>query len=127
MGVIYLMEKKSMLSFYTAMIGAILNIVLNLILISSPLGANGAAIATFASYFVVFIIRALNTRKYIKFKMNLPVLVCNTIIIAVQVFILLSAKGYPIISQFLCIIAICLLNGNPILKTASYLLRSIKK
>ena len=124
------MEKKSMLSFYTAMTGAILNIILNLILIPSPLGANGAAIATFASYFVVFIIRAVNTRKYIKFKMNFPVLACNTAVIIAQTFILLSAKSYPLIPQILCVLAICLLNGTPILKTASYLfgaLRGFKK
>ncbi|MBE6695720.1 MAG: hypothetical protein E7587_04625 [Ruminococcaceae bacterium] len=124
MGVIYLMEKKSMLSFYTAMIGAILNIILNSILIPTPLGANGAAIATFASYFVVFIIRAVNTRKYIKFKMNVPILACNTAVIIAQIFILLSAKSYPLIPQILCVLAICLLNGKPIFKTASYLLKS---
>lgn len=127
MGVIYLMEKKSMLSFYTAMIGAILNIALNLILIPTPLGANGAAIATFVSYFVVFIIRAINTRKYIKFKMNAPILACNTIVIFAQVFILLTAKSYPLFLQLICVFAICLLNGRPILKTLSYLLNSFKK
>jgi O-antigen/teichoic acid export membrane protein len=101
MGVIYLMEKKSMLSFYTALIGALLNLGLNYLLIPTPLGANGAAIATFASYFVVFIIRAINTKKYMDFKMNLPVLICNTLIVIAQSLILLSADSYPVIPQIL--------------------------
>lgn len=40
------------------MIGAVLNIALNFLLIPSKLGVQGAAIATCASYFVVFVIRA---------------------------------------------------------------------
>lgn len=122
MGVIYLMEKKSMLSFYTALIGAILNLGLNYLLIPTPLGANGAAIATFASYFVVFIIRAINTKKYMDFKMNLPTLICNTLIVIAQSFILLSADSYPIIPQILCVLAVCLLNGRTLIKTVEYLL-----
>ena len=123
MGVIYLMEKKSMLSFYTALIGALLNLGLNYLLIPTPLGANGAAIATFASYFVVFIIRAINTKKYMDFKMNLPILICNTAIVLVQSFILLSSDRYPVIPQILCVLAICILNGRTLIKTAEYLLK----
>ncbi len=123
MGVIYLMEKKSMLSFYTAMIGALLNLGLNYLLIPTSLGANGAAIATFASYFVVFIIRAINTKKYMDFKMNLPILICNTLIVIAQSFILLSAGTYPVIPQILCVLAVCLLNGKTLIKTAEYLLK----
>ncbi|MBO5671275.1 MAG: polysaccharide biosynthesis C-terminal domain-containing protein, partial [Clostridia bacterium] len=67
MGSVYLVEKKSVLSFVTSMLGAVINIILNLLLIPTPLGVNGAAIATFASYFIVFIIRAINTQKYIRF------------------------------------------------------------
>ncbi len=123
MGVIYLMEKKSMMSFYTALVGAALNIILNLILIPTPLGANGAAIATFASYFVVFIIRAAQTRRYIKFKMNIFALVANTAILILQCAVILSGVGNVILLQAVCVICICAINCAPLMKTVRFLLR----
>ncbi len=126
MGVIYLMEKKSMLSFYTAMVGAILNIILNLLLIPTKLGANGAAIATFLSYFAVFIIRAINTRRYMKFKMNVALLISNTVIVLLQSFILISSEKFPIAAQAICVFALCILNGRTLYKTLAYLLKSVK-
>ena len=67
MGSVYLVDKKSVQSLVTSMIGAGINVILNLILIPTKLGAIGAAIATFFSYFVVFIIRARDTRRFIRF------------------------------------------------------------
>ena len=122
MGVIYLMEKKSTVSFYTALIGALINIILNVILIPTKLGANGAAIATFASYFVVFIIRAIQTRKYIKFKMNVFALAANTVILTLQCASILSGVGNVVINQIICVAAICIINCSPLLKTAKFLL-----
>ena len=123
MGVIYLMEKKSMMSFYTAFVGAALNIILNLLLIPTRLGANGAAIATFASYFVVFIIRAFQTRRYIKFNMNIPTLVLNTLILVLQCAFILSDAPHTIITQAILVVAICALNFSALFKTVKFLLR----
>lgn len=58
MGSVYVVEKKSILSFWTAMAGAVINLLLNRILIPTPLGIQGAAIATFVSYFAVFLLRS---------------------------------------------------------------------
>lgn len=123
MGVIYLMEKKSMMSFYTAFIGAALNIILNLLLIPTPLGANGAAIATFASYFVVFTIRAIQTRKYIRFDMNVMILSFNTLILILQCVVMLTNIPHTIILQGIFLLAMCLLNLSPLLKTVKFLLK----
>ena len=57
MGSIYAAEKRSFLSFWTAMAGAVINVALNLALIS-PLGIQGAAAATLVSYMTVFLLRA---------------------------------------------------------------------
>jgi O-antigen/teichoic acid export membrane protein len=125
MGVIYLMEKKSLLSFYTALVGAVLNIVLNLLLIRGPLQANGAAIATFASYFVVFIIRAIQTRRYIKFRINTIALVANTLLLALQTVFILTDFGDVVLMQALCLAAVCAINFAPLFRTAKFLLRSV--
>lgn len=53
----------------TAGAGAVVNIVLNLILIP-VLGPYGAAIATAISFVCVFIIRVFNTRQFVEIKIN---------------------------------------------------------
>ena len=84
LGSAYFTVKKTGMSFWTSLIGAVLNIALNIILIPSkgPLGgAIGASIATFVSYFAVFIIRALTMKKFIPFKMYPVKLILNTFFI----------------------------------------------
>ena len=72
------------MSFITAFAGAAINIALNFIFIPSPLGVQGAALATFISYFAVFIIRSLNVKKALPYKMYGGYIAVNTAIIAVQ-------------------------------------------
>lgn len=64
---IYEAANKTGHSLITAVIGAVTNVVLNLILINS-IGVIGAAIATLASYVVVFIYRVIDTKKYLYMK-----------------------------------------------------------
>ncbi len=52
---VFSVKKKSLLSFWSAMAGAGINLLLNGILIPSCMGIQGAAAATFTSYFIVFI------------------------------------------------------------------------
>lgn len=113
MGSVYLVEKKSVLSFVTSMIGAVINVALNLLLI--PVwGAHGAAIATFVCYFVVFIIRAINARRYIKFNMHPVKLSLNTAIVAAMCFAMVFETGGWIIVQCAGILAIVALNAKAI-------------
>jgi len=123
MGSVYLVNKKSILSFITAFIGAAVNVILNFILIPTPLGANGAAIATFASYFIVFIIRAVNSRSHIPFNLHTVKLVINTGIIALQTaFILFELPMWQAV-QVICVAAVLTVNAAPILKGVKKLLR----
>lgn len=68
---VYMVCKKSMHSFLTAMVGTLLNIALNLLLIPTW-GALGAAVATLASYAAVLIVRMIDAPRIIKFRMCLP-------------------------------------------------------
>lgn len=61
----YTVHKDSFGFFVSGTVGAVINIVLNFLLIPSY-GVMGAAIATAISYFVVFVCRVQNTRKYLK-------------------------------------------------------------
>ena len=109
-GTVYIVKKKSGISFLTAFVGAASNIVLNFLLIPSALGVQGAAIATVLSYFIVFVIRCFNTTKYIPFKLYGVHITANTLIITLQaVAMIMQVKGYIII-QALCIIALVVIN-----------------
>ena len=55
---------------YSTMVGAMINIGLNCILINR-LGALGAAIATAISYAVIYWLRLVTAKKFIKLKLNL--------------------------------------------------------
>ncbi len=123
MGSVYLVEKKSVLSFITSMIGAIVNLVLNFLLIPTALGPNGAAIATFASYFIVFVIRAFNTQKYIRFNMHPAKLTVNTLIVCIQAFCMVYETPGWIAVQIISLALIFALNARPIIAGILQVLR----
>lgn len=123
MGSVYLVDKKSVHSFVTAMIGAVVNIAFNLILIPTPLGANGAALATFLSYFVVFIIRAVNTRKFIRFDLHTFKLTANTAVIGIQTVFMIFELPMWIPVQIAGVAVIFILNARPILKGVMRLMK----
>ena len=69
LGTIYKAHKSNRMVGITTFIGAAANIGLNFLLIP-VLGANGAALATFASFFLVFLIRAVDTRRFMRIGMD---------------------------------------------------------
>ena len=84
----YFTKKKTMASFYTSMVGAVLNIILNLIWIPAW-GAVGASVATLISYFVVFVLRAATMHRYIRFNLQIPRIAINTVLLACMVVIMM--------------------------------------
>lgn len=83
MGSVYVASKKSMRSMLTAAIGATVNIVLNIVLIKT-VGLHGAAIAAFASFVIIFIIRAIDTKKIVMMDMKLPKMIANTALLLIM-------------------------------------------
>lgn len=110
MGSVYIVTKNSKNSFITSMVGAISNVVLSLILIPSPLGVQGAAIATFLSYFIMFIIRAVNAKKYIPFDLSVMNFTLNTLIICVQTVFMIFNLPLNILVQIIGITLIFAIN-----------------
>ena len=64
-------------SFWTALAAAIVNILLNIVMIHFW-GIMGAAVATFFSYFVCYCIRIVDARKYVPFPVNHAKFIANT-------------------------------------------------
>lgn len=126
-GTVYVVTKQSGISFITAMAGAAINIALNLLLIPSPLGVQGAAIATFLSYFAVFLIRAVNSRKYIPFMLYGRHVALNTLIILIQIVFSVLQLPFWIPVQAVSLIALMAVNYKFILVCLNKLLSMVKK
>ncbi len=77
---VYLVRKKSMHSFVTALSGALFNIGMNLLLIPR-MGALGAAVATLGSYALVLILRLWDAPRIIRFSTHLPRLTLGAVLL----------------------------------------------
>ena len=101
----------------------IANIILNFALI--PLwDAMGAAIATAICYALVFVIRIIDTQKYIHFNRSIIKTVINTVLIVAQVVFMLIEMPYWWIYQIGFVAFLLVFNGREVLHS---LLRLIKK
>lgn len=111
-GSIYVVEKKSLLSFGTSMAGAAVNILLNLILIPTELGIQGAVMETFSSYFLVFLIRSKNARKLLPFRLYSQRLTVNCMIMAIQIIWLVGElPGWQLV-QLIAVGAFLAIDGK---------------
>jgi len=115
LGSVYVVEKKSSMILVTAMAGAITNIVLNFILIPK-VGVNGATIATMISYMIIYMIRAYNTRHFIKMDTRFGYCVVNTALLLVQSYFMITEHSLWILVGTVCCTLIAVLNFKPILK-----------
>lgn len=89
---VYMAEKKSMLSMITAASGAVVNIVLNLVLIPK-FAAYGAAIATAVSFVTVFILRVINTKKFVNIKIDVKSFLPSVLLMLSGSVVMLSEVG----------------------------------
>lgn len=111
LGVIYLAAKQTEQILITCLIGAGINILLNILLI--PLfGNNGAAIATSASYFVIWLFRIIGCQRYVKIHINLTEYLINCILLIFTMMVTLNKNALGICIG--CIVTIAL-NFKPLI------------
>ncbi len=89
---LYTATKKNFSVMITTIIGAITNILLNLLLIPNY-GIQGAVIATMISQLIVTIYRMINSRKFIKFNLDLKRIICATIMLILESVLLIYSKN----------------------------------
>lgn len=126
LGSVYFLRKKSVRSLLTMALGAGLNVVLNFALIPFW-GAMGAAIATVISYMAVFIFRAYDTAKYVRFGLCIPKLIINSILLIAQTVIMVLEIPYWIYWQIGILVFIVIFNGREIIKAIFELSKKILK
>lgn len=127
-GGIFSAAKDTRVFAKTTVVGAIVNIILNIILIQFW-GALGAAVATMVSYVIVWTLRLKNVRKYVKIRLYLKRDILSYILLLVQTILLLvftmeSAKLYVAESIIVCVIL--LLYKNELKHASNILLKKVK-
>ncbi|MBQ6847621.1 MAG: polysaccharide biosynthesis C-terminal domain-containing protein [Clostridia bacterium] len=126
MGTVYILNKKSIMSFLTALIAAGSNIILNLLLIPT-IGVQGATIATICSYALAFTARCISVKRYIPFKLYGLQIVVNTVILVIQAIVLILEMPYWILIEAVCLIALLAINAKFLLGFVNKILSSLKR
>ena len=98
---VYNTRKRTLNSMLTSIIAAASNILLNFLLIPKY-GAQGAAFATFVSYFLCYIVRIIDTRRYIPFRVYTVNALLNALLLAFAIIIVL--KQSTIWIPLICIV-----------------------
>ena len=127
MGSVYAVTRKSALSLWTSLLGAGINIVLNALLIPSPLGIQGAAVATCASYFAVFLVRTVSARRLIPFPLSGRTLFPGIAVLAVQIlFVTFEWRAWQWV-QIGAVIGMLLIGRKQIVEKLSVLRRKMRR
>ena len=130
MGSVYFLEKKSVYSMLTALTGAVVNVVLNFIMIPHH-GAMGAAAATLISYVTVYTVRVLDTKRYVKFDTHNLKLLLNSVLLFAQSIIMLSGVRYSALVSFaiFAVVAVINLRGilSSVVKILGIFIKKVKK
>lgn len=114
----YNVHKDSKGFLFSGMGGAIVNVILNLLLIPI-LGISGAAIATCISYIAVFIYRIIDTKKYVKINIFYKEFFIAVILLVIQAACLFINNVFGqclLIIEFLAILLLFKNTWIPILK-----------
>lgn len=126
LGSVYFLEKKSVMSMLTAMAGAVVNVILNFVLIPDH-GAMGAGVATLISYLTVYVIRAVDTRSYLKFKLHTPRLCINGGVLLLQAVVMVMEIPYWIVAELVLFGFMLIFNGRGIVRSVMAVLRGFSK
>lgn len=108
----YNVNKDSKGFLYSASIGAVVNLVLNAIMIP-VLGASGAAIATTISYVCVFVYRIFDTKKYLVIKLT-PRFYISIILVLATSIALVFSHPFDIIIGFIMLALFIVMNRKTI-------------
>ena len=78
-------------------------------------GAMGASVATFISYLAVYVVRAYDTRKFVKFNLHTVLLIINTVLIFLQMAVMYSGVRYSEYISLFMILVILAVNAKGII------------
>ncbi len=113
---IYTATQHTTHSFWTSLVAAATNLVLNVVLIYR-FGVQGAVIATFMSYFVCYLIRIVDARRFVPFKVNHIRVAVNVFLLFVMSFLAITEPSKLYLYQTAIFFLLCGINYQAILDT----------
>lgn len=129
---IYTVTKHTKNSLWSSLAAAVLNLILNAVLIPKY-GVHGAIIATLASYFVCYLIRIIDTRRFVPFRVQHGRFAVNLGILLVMCYAVQRTDPMNPANQHirfvvpvwlaLGLIVLAALNFRPLVETAKKLLK----
>jgi O-antigen/teichoic acid export membrane protein len=127
LGSVYFTVKRTSMSLWTSLIGAVVNIALNRLWIPQW-GAMGASVATFISYFLVYVIRAATMGRFMKFKMYHGKLMFNTVLVLAisAVMTLYGDDWWGIVATAGILVVSAVFNLRDILVSVKQILSSVR-
>ena len=124
LGTYYAMVKKTKGAMISTIIAGISNIIINLLLIPR-IGINGAAISTMISMLILWIVRVIDTRKFVKMKYDVKKIIITLIISTLQIALYYFNIKYAYIGQVICIILIILIYWKEIKDILNFMKKKI--
>lgn len=125
MGTIYTSAKKTKMLSISTILGALINIVMNFLLIPA-FGAMGAAIATAFSYFMMWIVRMINTKGIMRLTYT-PSRIWIQILLLMLETILVSIDTVPTRIASCCVFMVILIsNKSSILEVFNLIMGTLR-
>ena len=121
-GTIYTSSMKTKMLFYSTVIGAATNVLLNFMLIPE-FAAMGAAIATMISYLVVWLVRMIHSSKIMKLHYNYLSDISCFVLILIQMVIASMNLKYEIVFSAVLLTLIVIVRRKNIRQVAKIIIR----
>ena len=125
-GTNYTVTKKTGGALKTTIIGALVNVVLNYFLIKAW-GINGAAFATMVSFFVMWIVRAIDTREFIQIKYQYTKMVISLIAIFVQAFVIAVGSTYVFMVGIICLVIVIISYNKDVMAIINEIIKVLRR
>lgn len=125
-GTFYNAVKNNKMLMVSTIIGAVFNIICNIILIPI-LGGIGAAIATVISYFIIMLIRIVDVRKFIELRVNYRTVSVQFVLLIISAIV--SCMEYRVTSMIslMCMVLIILTEYKTLIICSKRMMQKLKK
>ena len=121
---IYMVQKDGKSNLFTMMAGALSNVAMNIVLIPKW-GAQGAAIATFISYLLVFTLRAVGTKKFININISPVFMLTNLALTGALAFVMVNEVSYWLVISIALTAVIIAFNFVPLFAFVKSILKAL--
>jgi O-antigen/teichoic acid export membrane protein len=123
---IYSATKNTKNSLWTSLIAALVNVLLNIVFIPR-IGVQGACLSMVCGYGACFIVRIIDTRRYIKFHFNVVKFVINMSLLAMMGFTIILDYSHLVVWLVSGFALVVLYNYSSILETLKQIIGKKKK